>query len=82
MLCKRKFRELKTAVEEIEKALLEKSKINTIWHKVVLTLTLNNCFHIQPGTLLGLKPKSAARLFILQGIMILIHVFDLRHVIG
>ena len=33
MLCKRKFRELKTAVEEIEKALLEKSKINTIWHR-------------------------------------------------
>ena len=34
MSCKRKFRELKTANEE--KALLEKSKINTIWHKVIL----------------------------------------------
>ena len=34
MSCKTKFRELKTAKKE--KALLEKSKINTIWHKVVL----------------------------------------------
>ena len=45
MSCKRRFRELKTADEE--KALLEKSKIDTICPKV----------HIQPCTLLVLKPK-------------------------
>ena len=33
MSCKRKFREMKTADEE--KALLEKSKINTIFRKVL-----------------------------------------------
>ena len=52
MSCKRKFRELKTADEE--KALLEKSKTR---HDMSQSLLVINCLHIQPCTLLVLKPK-------------------------
>ena len=57
MSCKRKFRELKTADEE--KALLEKSKINTIvteWS--CYKLFAHSALH-SPGT----KTKAASRHF-------------------